>query len=286
MGRDLQKDGIGGLFSLKPIRKLLSLMGLRRPNGGPSATALDDLLVFVICLKSKRHSNDWDAVSKMLSATLRSILASSDDRFRIVVAGHEKPDIEELKDPRAVFVEAPFPVPEVPSGHDRWLKRVVVGEWVRKRTRERVRVMFLDADDLVHKQLVRAALRSSPRVSLIVDKGYRFDKRDGALQPIGKFDRRCGSCFIPVFRRDELPRHWRDKRSAYAKFRTHAKFRALCAELGKPVETMDFFAVVYMTNHAESLEYSKKGMREGLIDSPLPSEQSRDILRNEFAYDL
>jgi hypothetical protein len=280
------QNGIGGLLGLKPIRKLLGLTRLHRPAADPSATALDDFLVFAICLKSRRQSTDWDAVSNMLSATLRSIFASSDDRFRIVVAGHEKPDIEELKDPRVVFLEAPFPAPDALSGHDRWLKRVLVGEWVRKRTNERVRVMFLDADDLVHKQLVRAALRSSPRVSLIVDKGYRFDLRSGALQPIGKFDRRCGSCFLPVFGRDELPRHWRDKRSAYAKFRTHADFRALCAELGKPIETMDFFAVVYVSNHTESLEYSKKGMREGLIDSPLSPEQSRAILLNEFAYAL
>jgi hypothetical protein len=281
----LQKNGIGRLLSSKPIRKLLSLTGLRRPIDF-FESGLDDFLVFAICLKSKRLSSDWDALSKMLSATLRSILASSDERFRVVVAGHEKPDIEELKDPRVVFLESPYPVPEQPSGHDRWLKRVVIGAWIRKRTRERVRVMFLDADDLVHKQLVRAALRSSPRVSLVIDKGYRFDMRNGALQPIGKFDRRCGSCFIPAFGRKELPRDWRDKRSAYAKFRTHAKYRALCAELGKPIETMDFFAVVYVTNHAESLEVMKKGMRDDLIDSPLPAEQSREILRNEFAYDL
>ena len=281
----MQKNGIGGLLSLKPIRKLLSLARMRRPIDS-SDSGLDDFLVFAICLKSKRLSSDWDALSDMLSATLRSILASSDERFRVVVAGHEKPDIEAFNDPRVDFIEAPFPVPEQPSGHDRWKKRVLIGAWLRKRTRERVRVMFLDADDLVHKQLVRAALRSSPRVSLIVDKGYRFDMRNGALQPIGKFDRRCGSCFIPAFARDELPRNWRDRGSAFAKFRTHAHFRALCAELGKPIETIDFFAVVYVTNHAESLEVMKKGMRDDLIDSPLPPEQSRAILRNEFAYDL
>jgi hypothetical protein len=243
-------------------------------------------LVFAICLKSQRHSSDWNALSKMLSATLRSILASSDGRFRIVVAGHEKPDIEELKDQRVVFLEAPFPVPEQPSGHDRWLKRVLIGAWVREQTRKRVRVMFLDADDLIHKQLVRAALRSSPRVSLVVDKGYRFDLRNGALQPIGRFDRKCGSCFLPVFRRDELPRHWRDKKSSYAQFRTHTKYRALCAELGKPIETLDFFAVVYVSNHPESLVYLKKGLRDDLFDSPLLPEQSREILRQEFSYDL
>jgi hypothetical protein len=281
----LQKKDTGGLLSLKSLRRLFSLARIRRLVGDSSATALDDVLIFAICLKSKRHSADWNALSKLLSATLRSILASSEERFRIVVAGHEKPDVEELKDPRAVFLEAPFPVPEQPSGHDRWMKRVVIGAWLRKRTRKRVRVMFLDADDLVHKQLVRAALRSSPRVSLVVDKGYRFDLGNGVLQPIGRFDRKCGSCFLPVFRRDELPRHWQDKRSSYAKFRTHAKFRALCAELGKPIETMDFFAVVYVSNHAESLEYLKKGLRPDLFDAPLPPAQSREILRQEFAYD-
>jgi len=282
----LQKNGIGGLLSLKSLRGLFNLTRMRQRIGDASTTALDDFLIFAICLKSQRHSSDWNALSKMLSATLRSILASSDGRFRIVVAGHEKPDIEELKDQRVVFMEAPFPVPEQTSGHDTWLKRVLIGAWVREQTRKRVRVMFLDADDLIHKQLVRAALRSSPRVSLVVDKGYRFDLRNGALQPIGRFDRKCGSCFLPVFRRDELPRHWRDKKSSYAQFRTHTKYRALCAELGKPIETLDFFAVVYVSNHPESLEYLKKGLRDDLFDSPLLPEQSREILRQEFSYDL
>jgi hypothetical protein len=214
-----------------------------------------------------------------------SVLASTDSRFRIAVAGHERPDIVQFNDPRAIFLPAPFAPPKKPSGTDKWLKRLVIGAWARDRVAERVRMMFLDADDLVHKQLTKIALQADKRVSILLDKGYRYDLLNDELEVInGSFDRRCGSCFLPSFHRDELPQQW-DLTSIYGRFRRHGDFRVLSQELGKVVKRISLHAVVYMSNHTDSLEYQKKGMRK-LIKHAIPSRQATAILRNDFAFNV
>jgi hypothetical protein len=247
---------------------------------------LDDSLIFAIPLKAKCNSANWPAVSSMLSATMNSVFASTDSRFHIIVVGHDKPEIPHFEDSRATFVPAPFDPPKTSSGTDKWLKRLLIGAWVRNRIEDRVRLMFLDADDLVHKQLTQMALQFDKQVFLVLGKGYRYDMRNGNLQPINRsFDRRCGSCFLPSFHRDELPSQWADENCIYGRFRKHADFRGLSEELGKAVEPVNLHAVVYMTNHTDSLEYHKKGMRSDLIKCSLSYGRVSTILRDDFAYD-
>lgn len=66
-------------------------------------------IVFAISLKSKAVSRDWGTVQNNLAKTLRSILHSTDANFRIVIAGHEKPDIAELKHEYVTWLSVDFP---------------------------------------------------------------------------------------------------------------------------------------------------------------------------------
>ncbi len=68
-------------------------------------------VAFAISLKSKRVSRNWTRVQNNLARTLRSIINNTDQNYRIVIAGHEKPNIEEMKHERVTWLPVRFPPP-------------------------------------------------------------------------------------------------------------------------------------------------------------------------------
>jgi hypothetical protein len=70
-------------------------------------------------------------------------------------------------------------------------------------------VVFLDADDLVHRDLARYVI-DGDRGSYVIDNGYLSGARSKTLQRYPeRFHRRCGSSFIFRFGRD-LPTSFDD----------------------------------------------------------------------------
>src|SRR5690606_8171231 len=85
--------------------------------------------IFGISLASKVAVNDWEHTTRLLQRTLRSALSQSDPRFRVVICGHEKPELPELDDTRVIFIEADITRP-AHSGQfrkDKMWKRRLIG---------------------------------------------------------------------------------------------------------------------------------------------------------------
>src|SRR5947209_2799985 len=112
--------------------------------------------VFAIALKARSVSSDWQRVEDNLRRTIRSARAS-DPAAAVIVACHDEPDLGESID-GVISLRVPFPEPLSPSGggRDKAAKRRYGGAWLRERMAEgdEAYVMFLDADDLVHRDLV------------------------------------------------------------------------------------------------------------------------------------
>jgi hypothetical protein len=252
-------------------------------------------VVFAISLKSRRLSSDWNAAQANLRRTLRSIEHSGQGHLtHVCVACHDEPDIAAVDTSMVTVLKVPFPEPVdvVSEGKtDRARKRRYIGSWLRGFVDENVHVMFLDADDLVHKDLVSAVLRSSS-LSQIVTDGYFVDAAAGVMTlRRGSFYKSCGSSFVSRFRKDELPTSWEDLDAPYSQFgsspehRGHQDYDRVAIELDRPAAPFDFPAIAYLVNHTESM-WRAKGRGERKVGSPrelVRPSTARSLLANEFA---
>lgn len=252
-------------------------------------------LAFTIPLKSRASSTDWELAQANLRRTIRSIrVARGGDEALVTVACHEQPDLGELG-AGVEILGVPFPVPSgdrVEGGRDKARKRRFAGAWLRERLEgEDVYVMFLDADDLVHRDLPAHVLEGGHQ-SYLVEQGYLFDASSGLLwrQRAG-FHRICGSSFVCAFRADELPSSWEDESRPFAWFgaspdqRGHQEYDLVAEELGRPPMRLPLPGVVYVTNHAESRWTQRTGGRRqpAAVRDLVRTPAARRILSDEFA---
>lgn len=249
--------------------------------------------VFAIALKPKSASSDWQRVETNLRRTIRSARAS-DPTATVIVACHDEPELGENEE-GAVSLRVPFPEPSGPQegGRDKAAKRRHAAAWLRETMGEdeAAYVMFLDADDLVHRDLV-AHVRATREASYLVRSGYIADVERRLLRHRRTdFHKTCGSSFVFRFSRDELPTSWDDLSSPFSRFgsapdqRGHPEYDQVAKELGRPPASMPFPAVTYVVNHAESLWSAKgRGLRSvGAVQDLVPPWRARRILRDDFA---
>ncbi len=190
----------------------------------------------------------------------------------------------------------PFPEPRtvMERGQDKARKRRFIGARLRSCGVDDVTVVFLDADDLVHRDLVRYVIGDG-QGSYVVDNGYVYDTRSKTLQRHPEnFHRRCGSSFIFRFGRDELPTSFDDVGASFSWFGTspaqygHQDYDLAARRLGRPPAEIPFAACVYVVNHPDSLWMAETGGKLRVNSRPRdvvwPGE-ARRILRDEFSTD-
>jgi hypothetical protein len=248
--------------------------------------------VFAISFKPRAVSDDWEVAQENLRQTIRSIRGNQKAEYLIVIACHDVPDLREDSGSDLHVLVVPYATEfdvlqrrfDVLTREDKVRKRYYIGAWLRENLRAAgVYVMFLDADDYVHKDIVGHVLSHDNRRSYFAEKGYEYDCSAGIL---GRriFTGGFGSCFISYFSKEELPRSWDDKDSPYTQFSDHANFRTVAAGQGKHADSIPFDAVVYLSNHSESLR-RKRGLKRReleLFNLVWPS-QAKAILLNDFS---
>jgi hypothetical protein len=229
----------------------------------------------------------------LLRETVHSATCASSSEAAVAIACHDEPDLQHAAAPDVHVLQVPFAEPEAPSqgGRDKATKRRFIGAWIRETAAsEEVDVMFLDADDLVHKDLVDwVSSRKDP--AHVVETGYILNMSAGVLQHRPQaFHKTCGSSFVCRFRRRELPTSWEDLSSPFSQFgaspdqRGHQDYDAVARELGKPPVTIPFPSVVYRVNHPDSLWASKSQERRRVLASDLVRPAAaRRLLTDEFS---
>jgi hypothetical protein len=165
---------------------------------------------FGIALMSRAIAHDWSLVESLLGLTLTSVRAQTDQNFRIVIAGHDRPRMW-LHDPRLTFLQVDWPVeaPE-PCNADSGRKKRAIEDFVLAHGGGLL--MLLDADDWVDVRLVETARATIGRdhVGALIDSGLVTDLgslRAAALpHPAifdGEFHRICGSSSVARLRPEE-----------------------------------------------------------------------------------
>jgi hypothetical protein len=165
--------------------------------------------IFGIPLLPRACAGDWRRIEELLELTLASVFAQTDQDFKVLIAGHDKPRLD-LCDPRIEFLEADWPAGQVRAdnldrGRKTWLinRRVVESGGGL--------LMLLDADDWVERELVAAsrACIAPDHAAGLIETGYAIDfgnLRAAAIpDPVvfpEAFHRICGSSSVLQVRPD------------------------------------------------------------------------------------
>jgi hypothetical protein len=200
--------------------------------------------------------------TRLLSGTLRSILDQTNPAFRVVICGHERPDLPELNDPRIEFLSCNDPPPEQAGRlrSDKLRKRRII--LAHLRSMDDVYLMPLDADDLVSKNLVDHVIRNQNPFGYIIEQGLAFDYGRGAVAPVpgvwsASFDRVCGSCGIFRVRGEELPTLSAAEVGEVATIimGSHSYWKIGMEEMGRPLSVVPFVGAAYVVNHGSNLSF-------------------------------
>lgn len=246
--------------------------------------------VFAIPFKARSASSDWEIAQRNLQRTVRSARAAAAHEGLVVVACHDEPDLPAAANVHVLPVTFAEPTSTQDAGRDKARKRRFIGAWLRETLEAPVYVMFLDADDLVHRDVVGHALAHG-HGSYLVGDAYSFDLRRRLLQhrPQG-FPWARGSSFVCRFTLDELPSSADDTASPFAQFgaspdqRGHLEYPELATELGRPPVPFPFPASLYTVNHRESTWGRRTGDRRPVVPRQLVwPKAARRVLADDFS---
>lgn len=228
------------------------------------------IVTFGISLRASTTSTDWPRFGRLLQATLHSVFRQTDNRFRVLICGHDAPDIPELSDPRVEYIAARWEPPsQDPRKYetDKNRKRFVMG--LRLRSLGGGFYMQLDSDDLLHRDLVAFAMNSGAN-GCVVQKGYALDSYNQLVAPVPgawsvDIDRVCGSTAIVDYRPEDIASTLPEDATHRAKFsedKNHAYIRSTNDEYGRTLAPVPFGAVIYVINTADNLSFAT--MRAGV----------------------
>jgi hypothetical protein len=218
-------------------------------------SAATTMLVFVVPLKSRQVAISWHQVCLLLERTLRSICQQNSQRFRVIVVGNERPEIN-FTHPNIHYVTVDLPLPGV--GHkkkdiDR-AKKVLTGFYYARQF-DPDYVMAVDADDCVHRDLAGFVVRSAECNGWYIDRGYVYEEnRRFIYQRKSGFHRWCGSCYIVNYQRHPMPAAANDYRSSLLDYyREHREIVAQASRQGRSLASLPFSGVAYIVGNGENI---------------------------------
>jgi tetratricopeptide (TPR) repeat protein len=227
-----------------------------------AARSAGDEVVFGISLAARSVVEDWTRTCLLLSHTLRSVLAQTDPRVRVLLCGHDRPALAELDDPRVEFLVSDQEPARSPKDfrRDKMRKRALVA--MRLRELGGGYLLPLDADDLVSNRLVAHVLSDDNRRGYLITQGYVLDWNNRRLACIpgawdAPYDRVCGSSAVLYFETSDLPAPGEptDATSYFDLFREHAYWPITAEEFGRPLARIPFPAGIYVLNHGQNLSF-------------------------------
>jgi hypothetical protein len=241
-------------------------------------------IAFVIPIASARVIGDWNLGCKYLQQTLASIFNSTNGNFRVVVAGHEKPDFSLPVDPRFKFLSLSHPISkkELITYDDKVRDKLIKVDaaWnYAKETWDPDYVMQVDWDDFISSRLVEWLIKSENNPGYRITKGWRWPNKSRFLIHImDKFDQLCGSSLI--IRKDiadltgpfnvindSVRKHVKDHCSVVPEAlkstilcnNQHHRAQAYFSYLGYELSEVSFQAAIYRTNNIISLSKAGRG---------------------------
>ena len=165
------------------------------------------MIGFIVPVKSKQLSSDWNLFSRLLERSLKSIGGQDDNDFQIIVACHELPE-NKLEHPQVHYTQVDFEPPKLNNTdweEDRRLKeadkaRKILSGFNYANTHFEIDYfMVVDSDDCIHNGIVKYvnSRKDSNIPGWFVNRGYFYQEGKRLAWKIrSNFNLRCGSCII------------------------------------------------------------------------------------------
>ena len=234
------------------------------------------MLVFIIPLKSKQVSKNWDLVCKLFERTLRSVCNQTSSNFKVIVVCHELPDIS-FTHSHVTYLQVDF---DIPNG-DYWnkekdkMRKMLVGmniaqEYIQSH------IMFVDADDCISKNLAQFVIENSSYNGWFVNSGYEYREDIKSLIVRNKnFHIRTNTSHIiknkllePYINMnvDDIKR---ENCILY-----HINTAKILKNKGNPLVALPFKGVVYITDNGENMWWTQ----ENILSKSSKSELNKKII--------
>jgi hypothetical protein len=225
------------------------------------------MLAFITTLRHPLNSENYDHVESLLQDTLASLSQQSCDDYVVIIVGNRRPAFPLPK--RATFVEVDFPPPSdhkgprtghAPAIWDKGTKNGV--GLVAARDFGPDYVMFVDADDFVHRELAAFVNARTGHPGWVVKRGWKYSRARNAYRLHRRFYTVCGTSFIIPFEAYEVPSEvtvtatQREIAEAYGERLEHVLEHgwafAWWRNHGRILEPVPFPAAVYHVSHGEN----------------------------------
>lgn len=211
----------------------------------------DAPIFFAIPLRGASSSINWDNVCLILEDTLSSIEGQTSRDFEVLVACHEIPAFSKTFTFPIEFIQTDRekPTDRMEQLFDKRHKKMLLAEEICRRGGGYM--VMLDSDDLVSNKLVSHIDSNRNDRGFSIDLGYVFDVAKRKLEPVSNFSKICGSCavfYLEAGDADATDAGWVYQIGDAM----HKDFSSMAATLGRPLEPINFPAVIYMRNHGEN----------------------------------
>lgn len=220
---------------------------------------------FAIPLIGRAAARDWSKVQANLANTLKTLLAQTDPRVDILLAGTDRPN-SLPDDPRVSWIEV------AGGGVASW--RDALEDAGRKRQfaawecgrRGGGYLMFVDADDIVSRHLVAYVRQTRHPHGYVLRSGYVLRVADRSLSRIGPddqgrldFSQVCGTSVIINLSPKDFGDIGNSSPTRYQRlFRDgHVGFVAALAEEGLKAYEIPFPAAVYVTQTGDNISVTR-----------------------------
>ena len=227
-------------------------------------------IYFSIPLRGKSSSHNWQKVCLILQATLRSVASQSGKGVEVLIACHEKPDLGNLSHLPISFIQTDRekPTSSREQLNDKRHKKMLLAEEICRRGGGYM--VLMDSDDLVSNKLVPHMRANHNERGFLLDTGYLYDVRRQRFRMVRNFSEMCGSCAVFYLQPSDLGEATDPKEDEAGWVyqigdAPHMGFGAMAAKLGRPLDPVEFPAVIYVQNHGEN--HTMLGQKRGTLDT-------------------
>lgn len=257
-------------------------------------------VVFAIPLVSRTDPASWQVVNTSLSYTLRSILRQTDPAFTVLIACHDRPECEEMFDPRVVFLEARGERVTAPDQFvaDKSRKRRQLAQAVKAAGGGYM--VLQDGDDIIHRRLVEYFRKADAPHGYTYPTGFVMDMQTRHIAAVPgvwhkPFSHVCGSSAAIWFNPADFdpppppagaPPDQPPEESYFRRFKQHALWAEVAQNAGRPLAEVPFPCCIYAQNSGQNISAVLR-RQDGRLQRLLRSiEQAAIPITPEFAVDF
>lgn len=252
---------------------------------------------FAIPLSARKDDEQWARVNELLDLTIGSIQNQASRNFTALICGHDAPRRLAKYDSTCVeFLPANFakPTSAAEARRDKGRKRRTIAAEVRRRGGGYF--MYLDADDLVHRDLAQTVTEDNNGIGYLITRGYALDFGNRLLAQVPgvwnkRFDEVCGSSGIVLYKQSDLPSTGYpeevDRSLLFFQIKNHTQFGDSEIRDGEKLVAVDFPAAIYSVNNSINLSNTlvrTEQRQQQLIDKIADRRITKlDAIRKDFA---